>query len=171
EAAAEEKIEQEHPQVDSQETRESPTQARARFFEVGAVARLSPEASSGGAPPLGLFGRMVLGMSLAFSAGARGYLPYSLEYEAAHVRTVRASLDAALRATTHLSRLSLGAEIGPELSLLSTKGLGVPNPQNELRLEPAARAAFIASRPLTKTLNALLGLEGSFVPRPYRYQL
>src|SRR5690606_26993608 len=108
---------------------------------------------------------------LAFSAGARGYLPHVLEYEAAQVRTIRASVDAALRATTHLSSLSLGFEIGPELSLLSTKGLGVPNPQNELRLEPAARAAFIASRPLTKTLNALIGLEGSFVPRPHRYQL
>lgn len=164
-------VKQESAQEDSQEIHERPTPAGTHFFEAGAVARLSPEASLGGTPPLGIFGRIVRGKSLAFSAGARGYLPYDLEYEAAHVRTIRASLDAALRATTHLSRLSLGVEIGPEISLLSTKGLDVPNPQNELRLEPAARAAFIASRQLTKTVNALIGLEGSFVPRPHRYQL
>jgi hypothetical protein len=141
-------------------------------WEGGALVRLAPHSSTNSVPvQWGLQARGIWGREGALSLGIKAFLPHSLNFDEADVSVTRAAGDVSFRLRKAFEVHSLALELGPELSLVATRGVKVTRPQSELRLETGARAAISAMSRFSAKWGAFVAAEGVLVPRPSRYWL
>lgn len=156
-----------------------PKQARARWLQLGAAARLDG-ASAGNSPPttaLAWGGELSLAAGSGLFGGAlgAGVVQSSAAYfgrdaVTVRVRELRFPLSAAVRLRAELpGRLRLGADVGGAVVLATFKGENLQTSGSTARLDVGLRAAVQVRLPVTVHRFApFLGVHGEYFPKPYK---
>jgi len=156
-----------------------PKQARVRWLQLGAAARLDG-ASAGNSPPttaLAWGGELSLAAGAGLFGGALGAgvvqsssASFGRDAVTVTVRELRFPVSAALRLRAELpGRLQLGADVGAALVLATFKGENLQGNSSTARLDLGVRAAVQVRLPVAVHRFApFLGLHAEYFPKPYK---
>jgi hypothetical protein len=134
---------------------------------LGAVVLVAPEGdgrSSAVAQGIAAFARGKRGWHLAFGAAL---LHGSLRFEPVVADAWWVPIDVAAGFTTRKNAWEVGAEVGPNVALLSIVGENLKDAQRQFRIEVGGRAAAWSRLWLSRHFAASLSVEGLVRPFPH----
>ena len=113
---------------------------------------------------IAVFARRKLGLHLALGAGL---LRGSLEFEPASASAWWVPIDIAAGISTRSNSWELGAEVGPNVALLSVVGENLKDAERQFRFEVGARAAAWSRFWLSRQFAPFLSVEALARPFPH----